>query len=109
MTPIRLYTTLPTALTLATLGIRGELRRRVQLLPFSALPAPLPTRLVSLRVERDALRRDLAIARWHLELFREGYYLPDAGREQGLQADIEALATRLRAVVATLQAQGARG
>ncbi len=109
MALILLYTTSPTPRKLADLGITGELRRRVKLLPFSALPAPLPTRLVSLRVERDQLRRDLAIAKWHLDLFRAGYYLPDACREQGLQAASEALASRLHAVVVTLQALGAGG
>ena len=106
MSHILLYATSPTSLNLADLGLTGELLRRVKLLPFSALPAPCPTRLVSLRVERDQLRRDVAIDTWHLELFREGYYLPDACREQGLRAQVDALTSRLRTVVARLQAQG---
>jgi hypothetical protein len=48
----------------------------------------------------------LAIANWHLDMYREGYYLPDVCHEEGLKADIDALTSRLRAVVATLKAQG---
>lgn len=109
MSLILLYTTSPTSLKLADLGITGQLQRRVKLLPFSDLPAPLPTRLASLRLERDALRRDIATATWHLALFQQGYYLPDACREQGMRAALAAWQARLHVVLATLQAQGAGG
>jgi hypothetical protein len=106
MQPIRLYTSSPETLKLADLGLSGHLATRVQLLPLTALPAPQPQRLVALRQERDEIRRDLAIAKWQLTQFATGSCRPDAGRQEGLKADVDALESRLRAIVLTLKAVG---
>jgi hypothetical protein len=104
MRPLRLYTSSPATLQLAGLGITGQLALRVQVLPFSALPAPLPVRRLALAQERAALRQDVQTISWSLHQYRSGQWLPDAGRENGLQADLDASISRLRAVEATLQA-----
>jgi hypothetical protein len=102
-TQLRMYTSSPATLQLAGLGICGTLAARVQLLPLTELPTPNAQRLLALRVERNEIRRDLAVANWHLVQLEDGRCLPDACREVGLRA---ALKSRLRAVVATLQAVG---
>jgi hypothetical protein len=106
MQPIRLYTSSPETMKLAELGITGAIAQRVQLLPLTALPTPKPHRFDALRTERDEIRRDLAIAKWQLTQFATGAWPPDAGRESGLRADIDALESRLRAIIITLQAVG---
>lgn len=106
MNSLRLYTSSPASIKLADLGLTGTLARTVQLLPLTALPAPHPQRLHSLAAERDELQHDLAVIAWQLEQFANGRFVPDAGREYGLKADQDALTSRLRAVVATLGAQG---
>lgn len=105
MNALRLYTSSPASVKLADLGLTGTLARQVRLLPLTALPAPHPQRLHSLAAERDEIQHDLEIIAWQLEQFASGRFLSDAGREYGLKADQDALTSRLRAVVATLEAQ----
>lgn len=104
MVAIRLYTSSPASVKLADLGLTGTLANRVQLLPLTALPAPKPQRLLALAVEASAIRHDLQVIAWQLAQFATGRWPPDAGRASGLRADQAALAARLRALTATLQA-----
>jgi hypothetical protein len=104
MKSLLLYAFCPAGVKLAELGITGTLARRVRVLPLAALPAPRPQRLRSLRQERDELRQDIKTIGWALQQYRSGARLPDAGHENGLQADLDASISRLRAVEATLRA-----
>jgi hypothetical protein len=104
MHSLRLYSSSPASVKLADLGLTGTLARQVQVLPLTALPAPHPQRMHALRQERDALRADILTIGWSLQQYRSGAWLPDAGRENGLQADLDASTSRLRAVEATLRA-----
>ncbi|MVN77825.1 hypothetical protein GO988_15950 [Hymenobacter sp. HMF4947] len=79
-----------------------QLRSPVRLRPLSELPAPQGERRSSLRLERQELRQDLAVIGWHLEQYAQGRCLPDAGHQNGLLADRDALRSRLRAVERTL-------
>lgn len=104
MPTLRLYSSSPASVKLADLGLTGQLARQVRLLPLSALPAPRPQRQHALRQERDELRADILTIGWSLQQYRSGAWLPDAGRENGLEADLDASISRLRAVEATLRA-----
>lgn len=104
MNLLRLYTSSPASVKLADLGLTGTLAQKVQLLPLTALPAPQAQRRHSLRQERQELRTDIQTIGWSLQQYRSGAWLPDAGRENGLQADLDASISRLRAVEATLRA-----
>lgn len=104
---LRLYSSSPASLKLAELGLTGTLAQKVQVLPLSALPAPKAQRVHALRQERDELRQDIQTIGWSLHQYRSGAWLPDAGRENGLQADLDASISRLRAVEATLRALAA--
>lgn len=107
MSFLRVYSSSPASLKLADLGLTGQLARQVRLLPLTALPAPKPQRGHALRQERDELRQDILTISWSLQQYRSGAWLPDAGRENGLQADLDASISRLRAVEATLRALSA--
>jgi hypothetical protein len=110
MTFLRLYTSAPAHVKLANLGLTGTLAKRVRLLPLSALIAPKPQRWYALCQERGELRQAVKTIGWSLQQYRSGAWLPDAGRENGLQADLDASISRLRAVEATLRAlEGGRG
>ncbi|MGI4866140.1 MAG: hypothetical protein ACRYFZ_19605 [Janthinobacterium lividum] len=100
---LRLYTTSPTTLKLAELGITGHLARRVQVLPFSALPAPLPARTASLRLELAALQQIERTIRWTLSQYAEHRRLPDAAREEDLRADLDCTLWQLQKVEASLR------
>jgi hypothetical protein len=109
MSSLRLYTSSPASVKLADLGITGTLAQQVQLLPLTALPAPTAQRMHALRQEAAELRHDIQTIGWSLQQYRSGAWLPDAGRENGLQADLDASISRLRAVENTLRAlAGAR-
>ncbi len=76
----------------------------IVVLPIEALPAPRPMRLLALRVERDELVQDKEVMSWQLTQFASGNWRPDAGHENGLQADYDATCSRLRAVERSLAA-----
>ncbi|MGI4865860.1 MAG: hypothetical protein ACRYFZ_18190 [Janthinobacterium lividum] len=101
---LRLYTTSPTTLQLAALGITGQLAQRVQVLPLSALPAPLPARAASLRLEQAALQQIERTIRWTLSQYAEHRRLPDACREADLRSDLDVTLWQLERVGATLRA-----
>ena len=82
-------------------SLRAE-GRVVRLLPIEQLPAPDPQRRQALRVEREEISEDLARHRATLQAYRAGRRPADAGRENGLLYDIEALSTRLRAIYSIL-------
>ena len=82
-------------------SLRAE-GRVVRLLPIEQLPAPDPQRRQALRVEREEISEDLARHRATLQAYRAGRRSADAGRENGLLYDIEALSTRLRAIYSIL-------
>lgn len=107
MKALRLYSFAPASLKLAELGLTGTLARQLQLLPLTALPAPKAQRPLALAAERAQLRRDVRTIGWSLLQYRSGAWLPDACRENGLQADLDASIARLRAVEAALRALAA--
>ncbi|UOQ96641.1 hypothetical protein MUN81_15500 [Hymenobacter sp. 5317J-9] len=80
-----------------------NLERDVLLLPLSKLPTPDPLRLQALRVEKNEIEADLPHLEFALGKFARGEWGPDAGRENGLKADIDAAKTRLRAINAMLR------
>jgi hypothetical protein len=106
MNSLRLYTSSPASVKLADLGLTGTLAKKVQLLPLTSLPVPNPQRVLSLRQERRELKHDIDTIGWSLQQYRSGAWLPDACRENGLQADLDASISRLRAVEASLRALG---
>ena len=101
---INIYTSNPADRGLAgfAVALGHNLCRPVRLLPLSRLPRPDPLRRQALRVERAELVEAIAWAEHDLERRRYGDVPADAGRENGLQSDLNALQARLRAVNATL-------
>lgn len=106
---LRLYTSAPTTLQLAALGITGQLAQRVQVLPLSALPAPRPARWASLRLEQAGLLQDERTIRWTLSQYAEGRRLPDAAREDDLRSDLDVTLWQLQRVATKLHALAAAG
>ncbi|MDO7851588.1 hypothetical protein [Hymenobacter convexus] len=102
---ITVYTSDPADRGLAgfVLALGFNLQRPVRLLPLTRLPAPDPLRLQALRVERTELIESIAQAEHDLERLAYGDVPADAGRENGLKADRDALHARLRAVEAMLR------
>lgn len=103
MQTLRIHTASPETFKPADLGLTGRLALSLHVLPLAALPAPLPQRVHALRLERAELREDVKTIGWSLQQYRSGTWLPDAGRENGLQADLDASISRLRAVENTLK------
>ncbi|MDO7853177.1 hypothetical protein [Hymenobacter convexus] len=101
---INVYTSNPADQGLAgfAVALSHNLCRPVQLLPLSQLPLPDPLRRQALRVEHAELVESIAQVEHDLERLAYGDVPADAGRENGLKADLNALQTRLRAVNATL-------
>jgi len=104
MPMLRLYTSSPATLHLASLGITGQLARRVQVLPLSALPAPQPARRASLRLEKAALQQIERTIRWTLSQYAEHRRLPDAAHEDALRSDLDVTLWQLQQVEASLHA-----
>jgi len=101
---INVYTSDPTDRSLAgfALALGFNMQRPVRLLPLTCLPAPDPLRLQALRVERTELVESISWAEHDLERLAYGDVPADAGRENGLKSDRDALLARLRAVNAML-------
>ncbi|MDO7875519.1 hypothetical protein Q5H93_12315 [Hymenobacter sp. ASUV-10] len=104
---IRLYTSCP-----ADLGVQGlaialshNFNLPVDVLPLSLLPAPDTERRQALRVERAELVEALQRAEWSLEQYRTGQWQPDAGHQNGLEFDRQALLTRREAIDRVLGAE----
>lgn len=100
MRPINVYTSNAAGSNLAGVvaALGMNLGRPVQLLPIEQLPAPDLLRRQALRLEQRELREDIQRHRATLAAYRNGERQPNAGRENGLLFDIEALGNRLRAV-----------
>lgn len=108
MEPLIIYTSLPGSAQLATLlrdleSTTGP--RPVVIQPWSEIPAPDPDRCQRLRVEQAELEESIQEAEYLLQGYQTRRLQPDAGRENGLIADWNALTTRLRAVKAILRRQ----
>ena len=101
---INVYTSNPADQGLAgfALALGHNLGRPVRLLPLSQLPAPDPLRRQALRVEHAELLESIALTEHFLGLYERGEHQPDAGKENGLRFDLEALHNRRRGVVAVL-------
>ena len=85
-----------------------DVRCPVRLLPLSQLPPPSPARLSALRLTQQDLREQLAGVELGIGYLESGACAPtprDAQDLQGLRYRADALASRLRAIAATLQAQ----
>lgn len=96
----------------ADLGVQGlaiamshQLGKPVHVLPLSLLPAPDPERRQALRVERAEVVEKLNMAEWALEQYRSGAWQPDAGHQNGLESDRQALLTRREAINRILGAE----
>ncbi|MBH8567548.1 hypothetical protein KB206_01535 [Microvirga sp. STS02] len=111
MSPITVYTSNPADQGLAgfALALSHNLQRPVHLRALTALPAPDLLRRQALRVEHAELLEAIALAEHFLGLYEQGERQPDAGHENGLRFDLEALRNRLRGVetVLGLHATGA--
>ncbi len=108
MQTLIVYTSLPASGELATLlrcleSTTGP--RLVVIQPLSALPPPDPDHCQRLRVEQAELEESIQAAELCLQGYRTRQWQPDAGRENGLVSDWNALSTRLRAVKAILRRQ----
>ena len=84
------------------LAISQNIGCEVKLLPLTLLPRPDPQRRQALRVERAELLSSIQLAGFSLEQYATGAWQPDAGHENGLRFDLEALHNRLRAVQTVL-------
>lgn len=104
MTVINVYTSNPTDQGLVgfALALGHNLQRPVRLLPLAQLPAPDPLRRQALRVEHAELLEAIALAEHFLGQYQRGERQPDAGNENGLRFDLEALNNRRRGVEAVL-------
>ncbi|MDB5270223.1 MAG: hypothetical protein JWP58_3263 [Hymenobacter sp.] len=104
MSPITVYTSNPADQGLAgfALALSHNLCRPVLLRPLHALPAPDPLRRQALRVEHTELLEAIALAEHFLGQYERGERQPDAGNENGLRFDLEALHNRRRGVAAVL-------
>ncbi len=108
---INFYSSEPDRLGLASFAqaLSHNLGCAVRLRPLRELPAPDPARRHALRVERLDVVDRLNRTAWCLEQYRCHQWQPDAGEENGLQADHDALATRLRAIDRVLKVKGGQG
>jgi len=103
MKTVNLYSSAPNSQLNGFLAALGwNLGREVVLLPLAAMPAPDPLRLQRLRVERTELLESIQHTEWSLDMYASGQWQPDAGRENGLRFDLEALKNRLKGVNAVL-------
>lgn len=104
-TPVKaliVYTSQPASLEMATFLSAAAQGQYLVIRPVAALPAPDPQRRQQLRTERLELRNDINAAEFGLEQYRSGAWQPDAGHENGLRFDLEALGNRLRGVETVL-------
>ena len=101
MQTVNIYTSQPSDQGLAgvMLAMSQNLKRPVVLLPLEAMPEPdlRFKQLQRLRIERMEVERALVWTEWCLEQYRHGAWSADAGHQQGLQFDLDALKTRLGA------------
>ena len=97
---INVYTSNPADQGLAgfALALGHNLCRPVRLLPLTQLPAPDPVRRQQLKTLRLELLDSIKTAEFGLEQYRSGAWQPDAGHENGLRFDLEALKNRLRGI-----------
>ncbi|WP_201980391.1 hypothetical protein [Hymenobacter rubidus] len=89
-------------------GIDGfflALGRQVQLMPLELLPNPDPQRRQALELLRAELREEITNAQHDLDRLLYGDVPADAGRENGLKADLDALTSRLRGLDTVLGTQ----
>jgi hypothetical protein len=77
----------------------------VLLLPLSLLPAPDPTHRPRLLLERAEVGEELQQVEFCLEQYRSGAWQPDAGHQNGLEFDRQALKNRLTGIDRTLHAE----
>ncbi|MGI4760564.1 MAG: hypothetical protein ACRYF0_07660 [Janthinobacterium lividum] len=106
MEPIRVYSSQPVGqkLACAFLALRGE---RVVELPLAALPAPARPPRRRCTLPDDLVRVSLRLVEIgdQLNASEHGWCRLEAGLENGLRAERDALQSRQRAIQATLQAQ----
>jgi hypothetical protein len=106
MQPIRVYSSQPVGVKLAcaflALGSQGLLE-----LPLSALPAPASPPRRRCPLADDLVRVSLRLVEIgdQLNASEHGWCRLEAGLENGLRAERDALQSRQRAIQATLQAQ----
>ena len=77
----------------------------VEVLPLSMLPSPDLEHLNRLRVERAEVVEQLNQVEWSLEQFKSGAWQPDAGMQNGLEFERQALLNRRDAINRTLGAE----
>jgi hypothetical protein len=97
---LTIYTSLPASPGLATLVLclPSEYGQQVQVRPLSELPSPDPAHTQRLRAEQADLQQTLQRVEWSLEQYRSGQWQPDAGEQNGLAYQRDALQTRLMAI-----------
>ncbi|HEX8659197.1 MAG TPA: hypothetical protein VF690_16780 [Hymenobacter sp.] len=87
---------------MATFLLALSAAHSVAIRPVSELPAPDHQRRQYLRAERLQLLDAISLTKAHLAKFRTGEWQPDAGRENGLTFELEALSSRLRGIETVL-------
>lgn len=102
MSTLTVYCSQPANPQMATFLLALGLAQGATVRPLAALPAPDPLRRQALRVERGELRETIAQVQHDLDRFAFGDWQPDAGRENGLRFELDALQTRLKGVEAVL-------
>lgn len=106
MAMIFVYSSLPETAQLGSAFI-GARRAGlgVEVLPLSMMPATSTGRkdLLRLRNERNEVTQLLANIGLKLDMIESGTLRPDAGEEQGLRADRDALHARQRGLVTAIQ------
>jgi hypothetical protein len=106
MDMLLVYSSLPDNAQLgsAFIGVRRA-GLSVEVLPLSMMPATSTGRkdLLRLRDQRNEVTQLLANIGLKLDMIESGTLLPDAGEEQGLRADRDALHARQRGLVTAIQ------
>ncbi|WP_210516434.1 hypothetical protein [Hymenobacter terricola] len=98
MQNLTVYCSQPASPQMATFLLAVQNAHGVVIRPVSELPAPDPLRRQQLRVERTGLLEAIAVAAHDLDRLVYGEVQPDAGRENGLRFELEALKRRLSGV-----------
>jgi len=101
-TPLTVYCSQPASGQMATFLVALDLAQGASIRPLADLRQPDALRLQQKRVEQRELLDAIEAAETSLACYASGELQPDAGTEQGLRYQLEALNTRLKGVNAVL-------
>ena len=98
MSLLTVYCSQPASGQMATFLLAFSQGQSVVVRPIIDIPAPDPVRRQQLKTLRLELLDSIKTAEFGLEQYRSGAWQPDAGHENGLRFDLEALKNRLRGI-----------